>query len=164
MSEFNFYQITAGFPSLMENEEITEEDKKKIEDELKILLQKKSKSIIGYTKNIELTINAMKEEEKRMANDRKALENKLNRFKEYVKECMENNDIKKIQTDLGALSIARSKASVEVTNEEIIPAEYKQEIKTVNINKNKILSNFTETGEVPDGVIIHTDNTYLKIK
>lgn len=91
MSEFNFYQITAGFPALIEAKDISEEDKKKVEDELDILLQKKSKNIIGYARNIELRINAMKEEEKRIADNRKAEENKLERFKKYVKECMERN-------------------------------------------------------------------------
>ena len=64
MNNLSLYEITSGFPALMENEEISEKDKKKIEDELEILLQQKSQNIIGYTKNIELTINAMKEEEK----------------------------------------------------------------------------------------------------
>lgn len=95
MNNLSLYEITSGFPALMENEEISQEDKKKIEDELEILLQQKSQNIIGYTKNIELTINAMKEEEKRIADNRKALENKMVRFKDYVKECMEKNGIKK---------------------------------------------------------------------
>ena len=64
MNNLSLYEITSGFPALMDNEEITEEEKKKIEDELIVLLQQKSQNIIGYTKNIELTINAMKEEEK----------------------------------------------------------------------------------------------------
>ena len=71
MNSLSLYEITSGFPALMENEEITDEDKKKIEDELVVLLQQKSQNIIGYTKNIELTINAMKEEEKRIADNRK---------------------------------------------------------------------------------------------
>ena len=65
MSNLSLSEITNAFPALMESEEITEEDKNKIEAELTMLLQQKSQNIIGYTKNIELTINAMKEEEKR---------------------------------------------------------------------------------------------------
>ena len=34
--EFNFYQITAGFPALMENEEMTQEEKEKLEEELDV--------------------------------------------------------------------------------------------------------------------------------
>ena len=164
MNSLSLYEITSGFPALMENEEISEEDKKKIEDELVILLQQKSQNIIGYTKNIELTINAMKEEEKRIADNRKALENKISKFKEYVKECMENNGFTKIETELGTISIAKSPASVEIINEDEVPSEFKQEVVTVKIDKTKIKNNFKETGEIPAGVNIVTTNTNLRIK
>lgn len=164
MNNLSLYEITNAFPVLMENEEISEEDKKKIEDELVALLQQKSQNIIGYTKNIELTINAMKEEEKRIADNRKVLENNLTRFKEYVKECMENNGFTKIETELGTLSIAKSPTSVEIINEDEVPSEFKQEVVTVKIDKTKIKNNFKETGEIPAGVNIITTNTNLRIK
>lgn len=164
MNNLSLYEITSGFPALMENEEITEEDKKKLEEELTLLLQKKSQNIIGYTKNIELTINAMKEEEKRISDNRKILENKIAKFKEYVKECMENNGFSKIETELGTLSIAKSPTSVEIVNEDEIPSEFKQEVITVKIDKTKIKNNFKETGEIPTGVNIITTNTNLRIK
>ena len=164
MNSLSLYEITSGFPALMENEEITDEDKKKIEDELVVLLQQKSQNIIGYTKNIELTINAMKEEEKRIADNRKALENKMVRFKDYVKECMEKNGITKKEKGLGTLSIAKRPASVEIVNEDEIPSEFKQEVVTVKIDKTKIKNNFKETGEIPAGVNIVTTNTNLRIK
>lgn len=164
MNNLRLYEITNAFPKIMENEEITEEDKKKVEEELTLLLQQKSQNIIGYTKNIELTINAMKEEEDRIATNRKVLENKLSRFKDYVKECMENNGFTKIETGLGTLSIAKSPASVEILNEDEIPSEFKQEVITVKVDKTKIKNNFKETGEIPAGVNIITTNTNLRIK
>ena len=164
MNNLSLYEITSGFPALMENEEISQEDKKKIEDELEILLQQKSQNIICYKKNIELTINAMKEEEKRIADNRKALENKMARFKDYVKQCMEKNGITKIETGLGTLSIAKSPASVEIINEDEGPTEFKQDVVTVKVDKTKIKNNFKETGEIPAGVNIITTNTNLRIK
>ena len=164
MNNLSLYEITSSFPTLMESEEITEEDKKKIEEELTLLLQKKSQNIIGYTKNIELTINAMKEEEDRITSNRKALENKLTRFKQYVKECMENNGITKIETGLGTLSIAKSPASVEIIDEKAVPNEFKQEIVTTKIDKIAIKNHFKETGEVVPGVQIVDDKTSLRIK
>lgn len=164
MNNLSLYEITNAFPTIMENEEMTEEDKKKVEEELTLLLQQKSQNIIGYTKNIELTIIAMKEEEDRIASNRKILENKLSRFKDYVKECMENNGFTKIETGLGTLSIAKSPVSVEIVNEDEIPSEFKQEVVTVKIDKTKIKNNFKETGEIPAGVNIVTTNTNLRIK
>lgn len=164
MNNLSLYEITSGFPALMENEEITQEEKEKIQEELTVLLQQKSQNIIGYTKNIELTISAMKEEEKRISDNRKSLENKLINFKKYVKECMERNGITKIETALGALSITKSPTSVEIVNEDKIPGEFKQEVVTVKIDKTKIKNYFKETGEIPEGTNIITSNTSLRIK
>lgn len=164
MNNLSLYEITNAFPALMENEEMTEEDKNKVKKELTLLLQQKSQNIIGYARNIELTIEAMKNEEKRISEKRKMLENRVIKFKEYVKECMEKNGITKIETGLGNLTIAKNPISVEIVNEEEIPSEYKTEIVAVKVDKTKIKNNFKETGEIPNGVNIVTNNTSLRIK
>ena len=164
MNNLNLYEITNAFPALIENEEISEENKKQIEEELTLLLQQKSQNVIGYVRNVELTIDAMKNEEKRLSDKRKVLENTLTRYKQYVKDCMENNGITKIETGLGNLSIAKSPISVEIINEDEIPSEYKTEVVTVKVDKKKIADDFKSTGEIINGVIVHTDNTNLRIK
>ena len=164
MSNLSLYEITNAFPLLMEQEEMSEEDKKKVEEELTVLLQQKSQNIIGYTRNIELTIEAMKMEEKRISEQRKTLENKVSKFKEYVKECMDKNNITKIETELGSLTITKNPASVEIIDENIIPEEFKQEVVTVKIDKTAIKNHFKETGEIPEGTNIITTNTSLRIK
>ena len=93
MNNLSLYEITNNFPRIMEQEELTDELKEEIIKELTLLLQHKSQNIIGYVRNVELTIDAMKNEEKRISEQRKVLENKLTKFKEYVKDCMQNNDI-----------------------------------------------------------------------
>ena len=164
MNSLSLYQITGMIPVIMEQEEITPELKDQLEKELTELLQQKSQNIIGYTKNIELTIEAMKTEEKRISEQRKVLENKLDNFKQYVKECMEQNGIDKIETGLGTISIAKNPISIEIENEEEVPDEFKTTITTTKIDKTKIKDNFKETGEIPDGVKINTENTRLQIK
>lgn len=136
-NNLSLYSITSAFPMLMENEEMTEEEKKQVQEELTVLLQQKSQNIIGYARNQELTIEAKKAEEKRIAESRKADERRLENFKKYVKECMEKNSIVKIETGLGTLSLAKNPVSVEITNEEAIPAEFKQEVVTTKIDKKQ---------------------------
>lgn len=162
--EYSLYQITSAFPKLMEQDDISEEDKKEIEKELTQILKQKSNGVIGYAKNLELTIKAMKEEEDRLGETRKKLEKRLNHFKDYVIECMARNNLTKIDTDLGSLALAKSPISVEIINEDEIPEEFKREVVTTKIDKKAITDNFRETGEIPNGVKINTDNTYLKIK
>lgn len=164
MNNLSLYEITNSFPIIMEQENLTDELKEEMIKELTLLLQQKSQNIIGYIRNNELTVEAMKNEEKRISEQRKALENKITRFKGYVKDCMEKNNITKIETNLGNLSIAKNPISVEIINEDEIPEEFKTEVVTTKIDKKAITDNFKETGEIPNGVKINTDNTYLKIK
>lgn len=164
MNNLSLYTITNAFPMLMEQEEMTEEDKTKVLEELNGLLNVKSQSIIGYVKNIELTIEAMKTEEKRIAENRKNLENRLSKFKEYVKDCMEKNGFSKIETELGQLSITKNPMSIEITNEDEIPSEFKQEVVTTKTDKTAIKNHFKETGEIIPGINIVDDKTSLRIK
>lgn len=164
MSNLSLYNITNAFPMIMEQDEIEEDLKQELEREPTTLLEEKSQNIIGYTRNIELTIEAMKSEEKRISEQRKALENKLTKFKGYVKECMEKGGIAKVQTEIGSLTIAKNPLSVEIINEAEIPNEFKLEVITEKIDKTAIKEHFKATGEIPAGVNINTQNTSLRIK
>ena len=164
MNNLSLYNITSAFPIIMEQEEMSPSLKEELEKELTTLLHEKSQNIIGYMRNIELTIDAMKTEEKRISEQRKALENKIENIKSYVKECMESNGFQKIDTGLGSLTIAKNPMSVEIENEDEIPSEFKQEIVTTKIDKNAIKKHIKETGEIIPGVIIVDDKTSLRIK
>lgn len=167
MSNLSLYNITNKFVELMDKAQegtITEEEYNQLGEELAVQLQQKGSNIIGYTKNIELTINAMKEEEKRIADNRKSLESKLDKFKQYVKENMEKLGITKMDTELGTLSVVKNPISVEVENEEEVPSEYKLEVVTTKVDKTAIKNHFKETGEIVAGTKIVDDKTSLRIK
>ncbi len=163
MENLSLYQITSSFPKLIE-EEMSEEDKKEVEKELTELLQQKSQNLIGYIRNIELTIEAMKNEEKRISEQRKILESRLTKFKEYVKECMEQNGFTKIETQLGALSIAKNPISVEIYDETQIPDEYKTKVIEIKVDKTAIKKALKETGEIIPGTRIIDNKTSLRLK
>lgn len=163
----NLYEITNSFAELMskaEEGELTEEEYNKIGEELAVQLQAKSSDIIGYYQNENALIEAIDTQIKRLQDLKKVKQNSIDRFKKYVKENMERLEIQKIETELGTLSIAKSPISVEIVNEDEIPEEFKDTITTVKTNKKKISDNFKATGEIPNGVVIHTDNTNLRIK
>ena len=163
MQDLSLYQITSSFPKLIE-EEMSEEDKKEVKKELTELLQQKSQNLIAYTRNIELTIEAMKNEEKRISEQRKVLESRLTKFKEYVKECMEQNGFTKIETQLGALSIVKNPISVEIYDEAQIPDEYKTKVIEIKVDKTAIKKALKETGEIIPGTRIINNKTSLRIK
>ena len=70
MNNLSLYEITNSFPIIMEQENLTDELKEEMIKELTLLLQQKSQNIIGYIRNNELTVEAMKNEEKRISEQR----------------------------------------------------------------------------------------------
>ena len=167
MSDLTLYNITNKFAELMdraENGELTEEEYNKLGEELALELQNKSSNIIGYVRNSELLIEAMKAEEKRISDMRKAGEAKLEKFKQYVLENMERLGLSKIQTELGALSVSKNPMSVEIENEDEIPSEFKQEVVITKIDKTAIKNHFKTTGEIIPGTKIIDDKMSLRIK
>ena len=160
----SLYDIRCKFVDLMNNDELTEEQVNELGKELAIELQNKSTNIIAYIVNTESMFERMKAEEKRIADMRKYGETKLAKFKEYVKENMEALQISKLQTELGTLSVAKNPISVEVVSEDKVPVDFKQEVVSIKIDKKAIAQHFKDTGEVPDGCIIHTENTSLRVK
>lgn len=167
MSNLSLYNITNRFAELMDkaNEgELTEEEYNELGNELALELQNKSANIIGYIKNSESLLDAMKAEEKRLSDIRKQGEAKLEKFYQYVKENMERLNLLEIPTELGSLKIAKNPMSVEIENEDEIPSEFKQEVVTVKIDKTAIKNHFKETGEIVAGTRIIDNKTSLRIK
>lgn len=167
MSDLTLYNITNRFTDLMDkaqNGEITEEEYNELGFEIAQELQTKGANVIGYIRNTELLIEAMKAEEKRIADTRKTGEAKLEKFKQYVLENMERLSLSKIQTELGALSVSKNPMSVEIENEDEIPSEFKQEVVTTKIDKTAIRNHFKTTGEIIPGTKIIDDKMSLRIK
>ena len=167
MSNLSLYTITNKFVEIMDKAqegELTEEEYNELGNELALELQNKSSNIIGYIKNSESLLDAMKTEEKRLADIRKQGEKKLDKFYQYVKENMEKLGLQEIPTELGKLKITKNPISVEIENEDEIPAEFKKEVVTTQIDKTAIKNHFKDTGEIIPGIRIIDNKTNLKIK
>lgn len=167
MSNLSLYNITNKFVELMDKaqeEELTEEEYNELGNELALELKNKSSNIIGYIKNSESLLEAMKAEEKRLADIRKQGEKKLDKFYQYVKENMERLGLQEIPTELGKLKITKNPMSIEIENEDEIPTEFKKEITTTQIDKTAIKNHFKNTGEIIPGIRIINNKTSLKIK
>ncbi len=161
------YEITNDFYQLMlkaEDEELTQEEYDKLGKELALELKNKSKNIIGIFQNEKTDIEAIGSEIERLTELKKAKENRLERFKEYVKNNMERLNLDKIETELGILSLVKNPISVEIVKEDEIPGEYKKVVQTVKVDKKAISDNFKTTGELVPGVRIISDKRSLRIK
>ena len=62
------------------------------------------------------------------------------------------------------MSIIKNPISIEITEEDKIPAQFKEIVQTVKVKKKAISDYFKETGELVQGVRIISDKRSLKIK
>lgn len=165
-NKLSLYNITNDFIELFEkkeNGELSEEEFNEQGNTLAIDYKSKLTASIGYSRNLDLTSEAIKNEIDRLTTMKKAIDNKNAKFKEYVKQNMEELELQKIDTELGTLSIAKNPASVEIYDESMIADEYKKEKVTVTIDKTAIKNAIKEGKEV-EGARLVEDKTSLRIK
>lgn len=162
----SLYEITNALQVLQEKDidEMTDEEKLELEEKLKELLISKSGSVIKFIQNVQSNIDALKNEEQRLKSVRQYLENKQEKFEEYVIKCMDKIEAKEIITDSGILRTRNNPLSVEIINEDLIPNKYKKQVIETKIDKNAIKDDFKTTGEMIDGIKYVTDKKSLNIK
>lgn len=162
----SLYEITNGLQVLQEKdlEELSEKEKVELQKQLEELLINKSNSIIQYIQNIQSNIDAIKNEENRLKSTRQYLENRQEKFKDYVLNCMEKIKAKEIITSSGILKVRNNPLSVEIKDEDLIPNRYKKQVIETKIDKNLIKEDFKTTGEMLDGIEYITTKKSLNIK
>ena len=162
MEELSLYQIKNGFMELNNADDISDEDKAKINEQLSIALKNKSSDIIWYHFQNKDLIEQVDNEIKRLQAFKKFLLNRDERYNNYVMQNMKQLGIEKIETKGGSVQVAKSPLSVEITDENKIPTDFLKIEMVQKVDKNKIKEEFKKTGEVLDGVKYNTNNTYLK--
>lgn len=164
--ENSLYKITNALQVLQEKDidEMSDEERQKLWEELEGLLVQKSGSVIKFIQNLQGNIDAIKNEEKRLKEARQYLENRQKNFQEYVMKCMDKIEAKEIITDSGILRTRNNPLSVEIVDEDKVPNKYKKQVVETKIDKNAIKNDFKATGEVLEGVIYITNKKSLNIK
>lgn len=150
MEYMNLYELSGAYKEI---QELIEDGKEGLEDTLEALEGALEDKAIGYAKvmkNLEAQASAIKEEEKRLRERRKSIENNIKRMKESLQGAMEYNNIKRIKTDLFTFNIQKNVPSLKVNENALIPAEYfeKQDPK---LNR-KALTDAIKNGLTIDGV------------
>lgn len=117
------YEITEDIAAILTEEEWTEETEKRLEG-LGMALEKKAENIIGLCTDLESFVTAAKAEEKRIADRRKAVENRVTHIKGYLQRCMESAEIMTLDAGTHSLRIQRNPPRVVVDSEETIPPRF----------------------------------------
>ena len=149
MKLYDLAQNYLNLQELLENPEVPKElileSLRKVGGEL----EEKAENIAKLIKTIDLEVKAIEEEETRLSNNRKAMENKSKALKDYLEGAMISTGKTKFKGNLFSFNIQKNAPSVDVIDENLIPKEFiKLEPK---VKKKEILAAL-KNGEVIEGV------------
>ena len=118
MSLPTLYELADEFKDALEN--LTELDDQAVIDTLESLegeFKIKSANVAKYIKNLEHTLDGMKEAESNMRDLRVSLEKKIVHMREYLKNNLEKSGLKKIDAPDISISIQKNPYKLIITNE-----------------------------------------------
>jgi hypothetical protein len=157
----NLYELSSDLIALNDIESV--EDLETIREIIKQEIQNKSTGIVAVVRNLESNIAAIDTEIKRLQELKRLKQNNITRLKEYTKECMNIQGIKKLETSLGNISIRKTPASVKILDETKIPLEYLNVKQVTSIDKKTLLDDLKD-GLILEGIAELSQGTSLTIK
>lgn len=156
-----FLELKNMIETLMENEE--QFDEQTLKDSKELLLEElkeKSSNINEYLVELKIRIESMKNLEEHYKKSRKTLENQMEFWKNIIKDCMITLGEKKIITDTGSITVKNNPKSVKITDENLVPEEFKTEEISIKIDK-KALKQRIEEGEEFEGITLEQSQSIL---
>lgn len=125
-------------------------------------LEDKAVNVAKFFKNLEATADAIRQAELRMAQRRKAIEQRVAWMKDYLLANMDACGIQKIESPWFTMSIAKNPVAVDVLDEPAIPDQFVEIVTTRKINKASIKQAIEAGVEVPGAYL--TRGTRLAIR
>lgn len=165
MAGMKLYEIRNGMIDTLDiflesdQTEIDRENYNDIMNYLKEELKSKSSDLIKYIRNLELENTVTKLEIERLEDLKKGKEKKIKSIKSYIKRILLDLDKKKVETELGNLSL-RKTTSVEITDITKIPREYLVVKEEVTPSK-KLIGDSLKKNILIDGAILKEDYSIL---
>ncbi|MGJ0848295.1 siphovirus Gp157 family protein [Tissierella praeacuta] len=151
---FKLYELTEMYQNIWDligddevDLEALEKALKDIEDNIEIKAENTAKLIKGIDADVEV----IKAEEKRLADRRKALENKKEGIKTYLENHLRIMEIDKVKTPLFTVALQKNPPSVNILDEKLIPKDYIKTVTTTSISKKDLLEDLKQ-GLIIDGV------------
>lgn len=156
------YELTDAFQELYENDELTDEEVERKLQALNMELDAKVANGIGLIQTLKAAVDGIKNEETRLKQRRSALENRINKIKDYYQAELTTIGKKKIFTSRGTMAIAKcgGKMPMKIDDENLIPQDYKRIVYEVD---KEALRDALENGESVSGAHLEERGSYLKI-
>ena len=152
------YEITDAYLSLDEAEKTDEIIK--VLDGIKDEFDKKAENTVKVIRNFEADIQALRGEEKRLADKRKSLEKKKEDLKEYLYFNMERLNLRKVNAGLFDINIQKNPQSIKILDEATIPDKYK--IASYRIDKKTLKDDIKDGLEIEGVSLVQTEGIRIR--
>lgn len=167
----HLYELSEQYRNLVatlsdsDTEEITEQSIKDRLQNITEQLNTKVESIGKLILELSSDSDVMQKEIDRLSNRKRIADNKIIWLKTYVLQEMLSSGIKKISGEVVTLTLRDAPVSVNILNKDEVEEKFRRIVpETWDVNKQLIVSNFKETGEVPKGCEMITTRKTLMIK
>jgi hypothetical protein len=117
------YEIAPEFAALVEQDELTDQDMERL-DELGHAIEVKADNIAALNDNMTVFIEMCKSEEKRIADKRRAVENRIKWMKQYLKNCMETAGVMEVEVGTRKIALQKNPPKMIIEEEGQIPSNF----------------------------------------
>jgi Ni,Fe-hydrogenase maturation factor len=145
------YELSHSYSQLLERIESGDHTVEDLRDTLEAIeeaIELKVENIVKMLKITDAQAEVLRQEEKRLADRRRAFENSSQRLKLYAEEQLKKTGIQKVKGNLFTIYLQKNPPSVEILDEGLIPSDY---IKTVASVDKKLILEALKAGEAITG-------------
>jgi vacuolar-type H+-ATPase subunit H len=148
------------FRSIVEQESFDDSQKEELAKYLQGAIEKRDR-LGEFIARMEAEAEAIRGEEKRLGERRKGFEKIADSIRSSIHQQMLDWGVKKVEGKLFTFAVQANPASVEITDESLIPGDYIDYKPQVDRNK---LKDALKAGQEVPGARLVTDRTSLRIK
>jgi siphovirus len=156
----NLYELSLAFQDV-QNMDLDPEVMKDTLDSIEDAIESKAENIAKLVRNLESDVSAYKEEEDRLKTKRQATENKVKWLKTYLEDNMKLTGKTKFKSGMFNFLIQKNPASVNITDEKIIPEEFLIQ-QPPKVDKTSIKEILKKGIEVPGAELKQTEGLRIR--
>lgn len=157
----NLYELSNDLVALRDLDEI--EEVQQIKEIIAGEVANKGKGIIQVVRSLESDVDAIKAEIDRLNKIKRVKENNIKRLRDYTKVCMEQMEVKKIETPVGNLTLRKGVSTLKIDDEGKLPSKYIEVVQTYKVNKDLVKSDLKSGIEI-EGAYMSESGMSLMIK
>lgn len=156
------YELTRDFLGVENLEGVDAQTQNEILNAIKVEIENKGDGIIKFIRNEEASLKVIDEEIKRLQALKKSKNAKIRNMKSYLMHCMRLMGMKKIEGNLGRISIRKNPASLEILDGTIIPQEYMIKEVIINLDKARVKEMLKNGETVPGCALVQGESLIIK--